>query len=425
MKAPRWTRSIRFRLAGMYTLGVFGLAVLVVGSIYFAFSRTLEGKPVSGDLQVRRVTSDRGVAIYLDEGGVEQLELLANQRALEKLRTMSLISLAVLFPASLGTGWVVAGRVLRPVGKITQVARDIEASDLSRRIDLEGPNDELKRLADTFDGMLGRIEGGVEDQRRFIQDISHELRNPLATMATSIDVALSDPHADARSLRETVKVVRRSVDRLTRSVADLTRFARQELPDSVNRAVRLGALAREVIEEFRVPAEARRRAPAARREYRADGAGRQKRPALRGGQPGQQRGSFGPAGEHGVLRRRLGGRVGLGGGSGPGTGDPGGRAHAGVPAGVGAGSNPHAPGEAGGAGAVDRAPGGRGEWGHNDFVLGRAGRVQLRDLAAAGRRGRSGGPHQRRNPPRSGPPGRLSPGLRSGGLVPSTPNAGA
>ncbi|MCU0280982.1 MAG: HAMP domain-containing histidine kinase [Acidimicrobiia bacterium] len=257
MKIPRWARSIRFRLAGLYTLVVFGLAVLVVGSIYFAFSRTLEGKPVSGDLQVRRVTSDRGVAIYLDEGGVEQLELLANQRALEKLRTMSLIALAVLFPASLGTGWVVAGRVLRPVGRITQVARDIEASDLSRRIDLEGPNDELKRLADTFDGMLGRIEGGVEDQRRFIQDISHELRNPLATMATSIDVALSDPHADARSLRETVKVVRRSVDRLTRSVADLTRFARRELPDSVTRAVRLGALAREVIEEFRVPAEAR------------------------------------------------------------------------------------------------------------------------------------------------------------------------
>jgi signal transduction histidine kinase len=257
MKIPRWARSIRFRLAGLYTLVVFGLAVLVVGSIYFAFSRTLEGKPVSGDLQVRRVTSDRGVAIYLDEGGVEQLELLANQRALEKLRTMSLIALVVLFPASLGTGWVVAGRVLRPVGKITQVARDIEASDLSRRIDLEGPNDELKRLADTFDGMLGRIEGGVEDQRRFIQDISHELRNPLATMATSIDVALSDPHADTRSLRETVKVVRRSVDRLTRSVADLTRFARRELPDNITRAVRLGALAREVIEEYRVPAEAR------------------------------------------------------------------------------------------------------------------------------------------------------------------------
>jgi signal transduction histidine kinase len=76
-------------------------------------------------------------------------------------------------------------------------------------------------------------------------------------MATSIDVALSDPGADARSLRDTVKVVRRSVDRLTRSVADLTRFARRELPDTATRAVRLGALAREVLEEYRVPAEAR------------------------------------------------------------------------------------------------------------------------------------------------------------------------
>jgi len=254
---PGWARSIRFRLAGLYTLVVFGLAVLVVGSIYFALSRTLEGRAATEDLRVRRVTSDRGVALYLDEAAVDDLERLVNQKALDRLRSMSLIALAVLFPASLGTGWVVAGRVLRPVGKITLVAREIEASDLSRRINLEGPEDELKRLADTFDGMLDRIESGAEDQRRFIQDISHELRNPLATMSTSIDVALSDPHADARSLRETAKVVRRSVDRLTRSVADLTRFARRELPDTAVRAVRLGALAREVVEEFRVPAEAR------------------------------------------------------------------------------------------------------------------------------------------------------------------------
>ncbi|MBS1196021.1 MAG: histidine kinase, partial [Actinobacteria bacterium] len=254
---PPWARSIRFRLAGLYTLVVFGLAVLVVGSIYFAFSRSLKGEPVTDELLVRRVTSERGVAIYLDEASVEDLERYASQQALARLRTMSLIALAVLFPLSLGVGWVVAGRVLRPVGEITRVARDIQGSDLSRRIHLEGPDDELKRLADTFDGMLGRIEGAVEDQRRFIQDISHELRNPLATMATSIDVALSDPKADTRSLRETVKVVRRSVDRLTRSVSDLTRFARRELPDTATRAVRLGALAHEVIEEYRVPAEAR------------------------------------------------------------------------------------------------------------------------------------------------------------------------
>ena len=254
---PRWARSIRFRLAALYTLVVFGLAVLVVGSIYLAFSRSLEGEAVTDELSVRRVTSERGVALWIDEVSVETFERLANQRALDRLRTMSLIALGVLFPASLGTGWVVAGRVLRPVGSITQVAREIQASDLSRRIRLEGPDDELKRLADTFDGMLGRIESGVEDQRHFIQDISHELRNPLATVATSIDVVLSDPHADLRLMRDTVKVVRRSVDRMSRSVDDLTRLARRELPDAATRAVRLGALAREVVEEFRVPAETR------------------------------------------------------------------------------------------------------------------------------------------------------------------------
>jgi signal transduction histidine kinase len=254
---PRWARSIRFRLAGLYTVVVFGLAVLVVGSVYFAFWRSLGGNPVTEELQVRRVTSERGVALFIDEVSVDTFERLANQRALDKLRTMSLIALGVLLPTSLGTGWVVAGRVLRPVGKITDVAREIQASDLTQRIHLEGPDDELKRLADTFDGMLGRIENGVEDQRHLIQDISHELRNPLATAATSIDVALSDPSADFRSLRETVKVVRRSVDRIARSVEDLTRLARRELPDTPVRAVRLGTLAREVLEEFRVPAEAR------------------------------------------------------------------------------------------------------------------------------------------------------------------------
>ncbi|MBP1632166.1 MAG: two-component sensor histidine kinase, partial [Acidobacteria bacterium] len=117
---PPWARSIRFRLAGLYTLVVFGLAVLVVGSIYFAFSRSLKGEPVTDDLLVRRVTSERGVAIYLDEASVEDLERYASQQALARLRTMSLIALAVLFPLSLGVGWVVAGRVLRPVGEITR-----------------------------------------------------------------------------------------------------------------------------------------------------------------------------------------------------------------------------------------------------------------------------------------------------------------
>ncbi|NIS28454.1 MAG: HAMP domain-containing protein, partial [Actinobacteria bacterium] len=78
-------------------------------------------------------------------------------------------------PASFLAGWIISGRALRPVGQIARVAREIQAGDLSRRIELAGPDDELKRLGDTFDDMLERIEQGVEDQRRFVQDTSHEL----------------------------------------------------------------------------------------------------------------------------------------------------------------------------------------------------------------------------------------------------------
>ena len=91
-----------------------------------------------------------------------------------------------------GLGGVVAGRVLRPIGRITGVAREIQATDLSRRIHLRGPNDELRQLADTFDAMLARLDAAFESQRRFIHEASHELRNPLAVIRTNLDVVMSD-----------------------------------------------------------------------------------------------------------------------------------------------------------------------------------------------------------------------------------------
>jgi len=229
-KWPGWSRSIRFRMALQYSLALFTLAVLVVGAINLVLSRTLAGNPVTEDVTVRRVTSEPGTAIFLDESAVTALERLANEEAIDRLRATSLLSLGVLFPASLLIGWLIAGRMLRPVDRITAVARDIHSSDLSRRIDLAGPPDELQRLADTFDAMLDRIETGIEDQRRFIQDTSHELRNPLATMAMTLDVALDN---------------------------ELMRFARRELPSPSDGPVDLGALARDVVEEFRVTAEGR------------------------------------------------------------------------------------------------------------------------------------------------------------------------
>ena len=101
-----------------------------------------------------------------------------NQRTLRNLRNFSLGALAALFVASLAVGWVIAGRVLAPIAHITQVAREIQAAELSRRIELDGPDDELKRLADTFDSMLARLDVAFASQRRFVADASHELGLP-------------------------------------------------------------------------------------------------------------------------------------------------------------------------------------------------------------------------------------------------------
>ena len=117
------------------------------------------------------------------------------------LAIVSVIALAVMAAVSMGLGWLIAGRVLRPLRTITTTARDISATNLHRRLALEGPNDEFKELGDTFDGLLGRLEQSFQSQRQFVANASHELRTPLARLKTLAQVALSDPDASIESLR--------------------------------------------------------------------------------------------------------------------------------------------------------------------------------------------------------------------------------
>lgn len=250
-------RSIRVRMAVLHTVVVFALGALVVGTINFAISRSLDAEAVTEELQIRRVSSEPGAAVWLDSVSLETVEQLANAEALSQLRTMSLITLGVLIPVSLVAGWYIAGRVLRPVDEIVGVAEEIQASDLSRRIRMTGPDDELKQLADTFDAMLDRVAQGADDQRRFIQDVSHELRNPLATMSMNLDIVLGDENASKEEFRSTAEVLRRSLDRTSRTVDGLMRFARRELPADGTGSVDLGVLAWEVLADLKVPADKR------------------------------------------------------------------------------------------------------------------------------------------------------------------------
>ena len=260
MKAPSWTRSVRLRLALTYSVALYVVGALVLGAIYLGLSRALDDEPITqqGMATGALPLSDGSVLLFTAEieREVRTVESLANERALERLRRWSFGALGAMTIASVGIGWVVAGRALRPIGRITAVARDIQATDLSRRISLQGPDDELTRLADTFDATIGRLDRAFENQRRFVHEASHELRNPLATIRTNIEVALADPNADADDLRQTAEVVDRTTERMGYVVDDLLAFARSEMPERELASTDLASLCRDVTEEFRGAAEA-------------------------------------------------------------------------------------------------------------------------------------------------------------------------
>jgi signal transduction histidine kinase len=255
-RLPEWARSIRFRYTLLYSAVLFGLAAVVVAAIYLVLMMSLRGEPVSPTYS-KRVCSLDGRCATIDYFQAREFARLLNSVTLTKLRNYSFGALGVLFVASLGVGWVVAGRVLRPIGRITAVARDIQATDLSRRIELPGPEDELKQLADTFDAMLARLDAAFAAQRQFVADASHELRNPLAIIRTNVDVALADPRADPDDLRHTIVVVRRASDRMARLVDDLLALARRQEPILEHEPVDLGAAIVEASDDFMVPAAAR------------------------------------------------------------------------------------------------------------------------------------------------------------------------
>lgn len=255
-RLPSWMGSIRWRMAVVTSVVLFGLATVVVAGVYVVQARSLADQPVTRQVVSQGRWPDGTPVVVQSE--VLDLSLLvekeANTRALEQLRNTSVLALGLLYVGSVGIGWVVAGQLLRPIHRITAVAREIGATDLTRRIALEGPRDELTELADTFDDMLGRLDEAFESQRAFIHEASHELRNPLASIRTTVEVALAqdDPEADRRAL----EVVERSSVRIAALVDDLLVHARQGRIQRSPSAFDLGVLAREVTDELAASAEA-------------------------------------------------------------------------------------------------------------------------------------------------------------------------
>jgi signal transduction histidine kinase len=137
-------------------------------------------------------------------------------------------ALVVMTGVSVALGWWIAGRALAPLREITATAQRVSGENLGERIALQGPNDELKELADTFDGMLMRLDSAFASQKHFVANASHEMRTPLAIMRTEVDVALADPHASVGELRMMGEAVREMIDRSESLIAALLLLARSE-----------------------------------------------------------------------------------------------------------------------------------------------------------------------------------------------------
>jgi len=165
------------------------------------------------------------------------------------LAFVSVIALVAMAALSMGLGWLVAGRVLRPLRTITGAAREISATDLHRRLALTGPDDEFKELGDTFDGLLGRLEASFVAQRQFVANASHELRTPLARLRTLAQVALADPNASVESLRAAHNRVLASEQQLEQLIDALLSLARSERGLERRQPLDLAALTGGVLDE--------------------------------------------------------------------------------------------------------------------------------------------------------------------------------
>jgi signal transduction histidine kinase len=272
-RLPRYT--IRLRLAVLYS-GVFLiLGALLLGIIFLSVRHSTHGTVVSAQGAAAKLV-EHGVEVAPPESPLSVVpESLALRRAraqahqlgavavnvnnsdLHQLLVWSVVALAIMAAASIALGWLLAGRVLRPLQVITTTARELSATNLHERLALGGPNDELRELGDTFDELLGRLESSFEAQRQFVANASHELRTPLTLERAILEVTLADPEAGAASLRAACERVLAIGEQQERVIEALLTLARSEGGLERREPLLLDTLTRQALDEHREEAARR------------------------------------------------------------------------------------------------------------------------------------------------------------------------
>jgi two-component system, OmpR family, sensor histidine kinase VanS len=230
---PRLT--VRLRLTLSYAL-LLVLAGGVIGVIIYAVMRFVPNYPLTA-------ANPR-----------DQTPVATRGEILDTVVKLTLYALALLAAIGMGAGWIIAGRMLRPLQEITSAARLAANGSLDHRIRLAGPRDEFTDLSDTFDEMLERLERAFTQYRRFAANASHELRTPHAVMKTMLEVAIADPdHQDVRELaRRLHETNQRGIDIVEALLALAALGNRKVELEPVN----LASIARQAVAELQPEATA-------------------------------------------------------------------------------------------------------------------------------------------------------------------------
>jgi len=259
-RVPLWHRlGLRARLTLLYGVLFFVAGSTLLWISYLLVARALGQRLVVKVGTVRLPPSTPAPAVSptpVEEGPppeyAQEVAAAYQERAevvLDEVLRYSVLVMIVVGVVALAFGHLVADRALRPLNRVTETAERLSESTLHERIALRGPNDEVKRLADTFDAMLDRLHRVFDAQRRFIANASHELRTPLAINRTVLEVSLEDPEASP-DLKAMARALLATNARYERPIEGLLLLAQSEQEPAVRRAVDLRPVVLSVLEQL-------------------------------------------------------------------------------------------------------------------------------------------------------------------------------
>jgi signal transduction histidine kinase len=235
MKLPSFLRTIRFRL----TLWYASFLMIVVMALLIGLNLRVENitaapRPAGAPTQVQTVPQD-------------------NQFKNTVRKDSILGAVIALVAGSVGI-YFLSGSILKPIDRVASLARRSSYSNLKERLNYRGPNDEVKRLADTFDDLLGRLKNAAESQSQFIQDAAHELRTPIATALTNIEVLEMNSEASLEDYQELTRVLKLSLDRMNAISTSLQLLSEESDPMIRLEKVNIAEIITDVVQEVELEA---------------------------------------------------------------------------------------------------------------------------------------------------------------------------